>query len=94
MKGLKIVNRESLALYRDILRASRMFTWNNEKGVPWREVLTVNARHEFEQARYESDPLVIARIQFVGRDCLNQTKDKFSAAAQAMQDNIEKTRNN
>ena len=92
--GPKIVNRESLALYRDILRASRMFTWSNEKGEPWGEVLAVNARHEFEQARHERDPIVIARLQFVGRDCLTQTKDKFNAATQAMHDNIDKTRTN
>mmetsp|Transcript_15641 Transcript_15641/g.26207 ORF Transcript_15641/g.26207 Transcript_15641/m.26207 type:complete len:91 (-) Transcript_15641:1064-1336(-) len=83
---------ESLKLYRDILRATRMFTWANEKGEMWSEVLQHNARKEFEQARYETDPLIVSRLLLVGRDCLNQTTDKFSAAAKAMNDNIDKTR--
>ena len=84
---------ESLKLYRDILRASRMFTWKSQTGEMWSEVLKKNARHEFEQARYERDPLVVARLLVVGRDCLNQTKEKFLAAAQAVNDNIDRTRN-
>ena len=91
MKGLS-TNRESLALYRDILRTARAFTWSNEAGLPWGSVLAANARKEFEQARYEADPLVVARLQFVGRDCLNQTKDKMASAVQAMHDNIDRTR--
>ena len=83
---------ESLKLYRDILRATRMFTWNNEQGIPWAEILRKNARKEFEAARFERDPLLITRMLFVGRDCLNQTMEKFSATAQKMQDNIDKTR--
>ena len=93
---MKIVrlNTESLALYRDIIRAARVFTWNNEKGQPWRGLLVANAKKEFEQARYESDPLVVAQLLFVGRDCLNQTKDKLASAVTAMRDNIDKTRTN
>ena len=41
-------NKEALRLYRDILRATRMFTWPDDKGVPWRETLQRNARQEFE----------------------------------------------
>lgn len=84
---------ESLKLYRDILRATRFFTWNNEQGIPWSEILRQNARKEFEQARYETDPLIITRLLFVGRDCLNQTVEKFIATQQKIKDNIEKTRN-
>jgi hypothetical protein len=93
MKGVpNLMNRESLALYRDILRAARVFTWNNAAGQPWRGLLIANARKEFEQARLENDPLVVARLLFVGRDCLNQTKDKLAGAVQAMKDNIDRTR--
>lgn len=83
---------ESLKLYRDILRATRMFTWANPKGELWSDVLRQNARKEFEQARYEQDRLVITRLLVVGRDCLNQTSEKFLAAAKAVNDNIDKTR--
>lgn len=58
----------------------------------WCDVLKKNARYEFEQARYETDKLVIARLLFVGRDCLNQSRQKLEGAAAAMQDNIEKTK--
>jgi hypothetical protein len=87
-----MMRAESLKLYRDILRASKMFCYPNEKGELWSEVLRVNARKEFEQARFERDPLVVTRLLFVGRDCLTQTTDKFAAAAKAMTDNIDRTR--
>jgi hypothetical protein len=83
---------ESLKLYRDILRASRYFTWNNEKGIPWSVILRQNARNEFEQARFERDPAVITKLLFVGRDCLNQTMEKVASASQSMKDNIDRTR--
>jgi len=92
MKGLPLRNAESLALYRDILRTARMFTWKNEAGAEWGAVLAANARKEFEQARFETDPLVLARMLFVGRDCLTQTKDKIASAVVKMRENIDKTR--
>jgi hypothetical protein len=85
-------NPESLRLYRDILRASRSFFWRNEKGDLWSDVLKKNARQEFEQARHETDKLVIAQLIFVGRDCLEQTKGKLDSAAAAVRDNVDKTR--
>lgn len=33
--GLTTTRREALALYREILRATRLFTWTNEQGVSW-----------------------------------------------------------
>jgi hypothetical protein len=70
-------NTEALRLYRDILRACRLFTWKNEAGMVWGDVLRVNARKEFEQARYESDPEIVGRLLVVGRDCLNQATEKL-----------------
>lgn len=84
--------KEALKLYRDILRATRHFTWNNEQGVPWSVVLRMNARKEFEAARYERDPVIITRMLFVGRDCLNQTMEKVSSTAKKIEENVDKTR--
>ena len=42
-------------------------------------VLQKSARQEFEQARYETDPMVVARLLLVGRDCLNQANEKVIA---------------
>ena len=85
-------NFESIRLYRDILRACRNFTWVNESGQSWRDVLRNNARKEFEQSRNEREPLVVARLLFVGRDCLNQTQEKLAEAHKKIAENIDKTR--
>lgn len=69
-----------------------MFVWPNERGELWMDILRKNARKEFEQARYEKDPLVVARLLYVGRDCLNQTVEKYEQASQKMRDDIDKTR--
>ena len=50
------------------------------------------SRKEFEAASVESDPLIVARLLVVGRDCLNKTQEKFAEAAQKMIDNIDGTR--
>ena len=85
-------NIESIRLYRDVLKAAKHFTWVNKEGVPWNKILKENTRKEFEQARYEKDPMLIAQMIVVGRDCLNQTAEKYSSAAQAFRDNIDKTK--
>ena len=72
-RRLTSTRREALSLYRDILRASRFFLWPNEKGVLWRDVLRASSRKEFEDARYEQDPEIIARLLVGGRDALQQT---------------------
>jgi hypothetical protein len=40
---------------------SVFFVWNNEAGVSWREVIRDSARKEFEAAREEKDPVILAR---------------------------------
>lgn len=69
--------REALSLYRDIIRASRFFTWPDSRGVPWGEVLRENARREFEEARFEKDPEVITRLLIGGRDAVQAALDKL-----------------
>ena len=39
-------------------------------------MLKESARKEFEQARYETDPIIIARLLVVGHDCVMQTQQK------------------
>lgn len=83
---------EALRLYRDILRACRPFVWKDDKGRLWSQVLKENARKEFEECRNEKDPLLIARLLFVGRDCLNKTTEGLMKASKKIEENIDSTR--
>eukprot|EP00742_Colponemidia_sp_Colp-10_P012631 GILJ01014214.1.p1 GENE.GILJ01014214.1~~GILJ01014214.1.p1 ORF type:complete len:103 (-),score=9.42 GILJ01014214.1:181-489(-) len=85
-------NVEALRLYRDILRACRKFTWANEQGEPWGEVIKKSTRAEFEAARNETDPVLIARSLVVGRDCLMQLEEKMAATERKMFEHIQNTR--
>jgi hypothetical protein len=86
------LRKESLKLYRDVMRASRLFTWPHESGYTWCEVVRRSARQEFELNRNERDPVAIAKMLFVARDCLNQTTDKYLKQAQSLNDKIDSTR--
>lgn len=75
---LTSTRREALSLYRDILRASRFFMWPDSRGVLWRDVLRENARKEFEAARFEKDPEIVARLLIGGRDAVESTLEKLA----------------
>ncbi|BBN18682.1 hypothetical protein MPTK1_8g04550 [Marchantia polymorpha subsp. ruderalis] len=76
--GITSTRREVLALYRDVLRVLRIFTWPNDDGVMWKDVLKLSARREFEAARFEKDPETITRLLVVGRDAVRSTLEKFT----------------
>ena len=76
--AVRTTGYEAKQLYRDILRAVRPFTWRNEHGEVWRDVLQQSARQEFEQGRHERDALMIARLLVQGRQCLNEIQMKMS----------------
>ncbi|KAG0478281.1 hypothetical protein HPP92_013000 [Vanilla planifolia] len=86
---LTSTRREALNLYRDILRATRFFSWPDARGVSWRDVLRSNARREFEEARFERDPEIITRLLIGGRDAVQSALDKL---ADAHRKNIEEER--
>jgi hypothetical protein len=68
---------EALKLYRDILRTSRLFTWTDENGVSWGEMLKLSAREEFECSKQENDPEILARALVNGRMALDDVVDKY-----------------
>ncbi|KAG9144432.1 hypothetical protein Leryth_022941 [Lithospermum erythrorhizon] len=74
---LTTTRRDALSLYRDILRATRFFTWVDSKGVLWRDILRENARKEFEASRFETDPEVINRLLIGGNDAVQAAIDKL-----------------
>eukprot|EP01138_Halocafeteria_seosinensis_P015410 gb/GECG01015727.1/.p1 GENE.gb/GECG01015727.1/~~gb/GECG01015727.1/.p1 ORF type:complete len:139 (+),score=18.34 gb/GECG01015727.1/:1-417(+) len=84
--------REVLQLYRDILRACRRFHWQDHNGELWGHVLARNARHEFEQARYENDPEVIAQLLVGGRQALIKIEEKVTGAEYGMFEKFASTR--
>ncbi|XP_020578065.1 uncharacterized protein LOC110023142 isoform X2 [Phalaenopsis equestris] len=79
-RRLTSTRREALCLYRDIIRATRFFSWPDARGIPWRDVLRSNARQEFEEARFERDPEVITRLLIGGRDAVQSALDKLAEA--------------
>jgi hypothetical protein len=85
-------NRESIRLYRDILRSARLFVWKNKDGILWSEILKDNARKEFEQSRNETDPEMIRRLQVIGRQCLDEAVEKVLEKSKQITDDIDRTR--
>ncbi|KAK2452216.1 LYR family of Fe/S cluster biogenesis protein [Trifolium repens] len=77
-RRLTSTRREALSLYRDILRASRFFTWPDSKGVLWRDLLRDSARKEFELARFETDPEIVTRLLIGGREAVHNAIDKLA----------------
>ena len=75
--------REALSLYRAIWRATRWFAWPDARGVPFRDALRASARSEFDAARAERDPVLVARMLVVGRDALAQALERLAAKAAA-----------
>ena len=87
----KIVRRqEVLSLYREIIRTAKHFHWVDDRtGTPWNKILQQQARTEFNEAKNETDPLIIARLLVTGRDCLQQIHNKFNNATIAAWKRIE-----
>jgi hypothetical protein len=71
--------REALSLYREVLRYSNLFVWRDEKGRVWRDVIRQSARAEFEAARYETDPELVARMLVTARDAVQRSVEGFMA---------------
>lgn len=75
------------------MSAANCFYWANEDGEPWCRVLKRQARKEFEQGRNETDPLIIARMLVVGRDCADRIQRRFNEVESAIRARIDNTRN-
>mmetsp|Transcript_15483 Transcript_15483/g.35866 ORF Transcript_15483/g.35866 Transcript_15483/m.35866 type:complete len:110 (-) Transcript_15483:770-1099(-) len=82
--------QEALSLYREILRTAKHFHWCDETGRPWNAKLRKEARKEFEAAREETDPLVLARLLVTGRDCVQKVQNRFNEADRACWDRIDR----
>ena len=82
---------EALSLYREILRTAKHFHWCDEtSGQPWNARLKAETRKEFEAAREENDPLIIARLLVQGRDCVQQVQTRFNEANRKVWERIDR----
>lgn len=52
-------NKDVLEVYREVMKMTDRFTWCNENGEPWRDILRRTARMEFEQIRDEKDAMKV-----------------------------------
>jgi len=76
--GIVSHSKESLRLYRSILRTSQRFDFPDNRGRNWKELIRESARKEFEAARHEKDPEIILKLMLGGRDALFQIEEKFA----------------
>jgi hypothetical protein len=69
--------KESIKLYREILKTAKMFTWDDENGVSWRDLIHTSARAEFENSKQENDPEILARALVNAQMALTDLQEKF-----------------
>ena len=97
-QSVATTRKESLALYRDILRFSRFFTWTDNNGIQFRHLIRESARKEYEAARFEKDPHVINKLIVSGRDSLEKSLqnviDKQREIVESQQSNRDPTNPN
>jgi predicted DsbA family dithiol-disulfide isomerase len=77
----RAVKREALALYRQTLRACRLFEWTDEHGTEWRKRLEQSARSEFEQSRHVHDGEYAAKLVVQGQQALEDVITKLGHKA-------------
>ena len=85
-------SREILILYRDVLKMTRRFTWANEDGQSWRDILARTARSEFEQIRHETDQVKISKFVITWRDAVFRIHEKVNGAQMKMMEHVDASR--
>ena len=87
-----VPNTEVLRLYREVLTMTRRFTWSNEDGEPWDQILRRTARAEFEELRTETDTLKLAKFMITWREALGKIHEKVNKAELDMMKHVDSTR--
>jgi hypothetical protein len=82
-------SREILTLYRDVLKMTMRFTWTNEEGEPWREILAKTARSEFELMRVETDPLKLSKFIITWKDAIMRIHEKVNDTQMKMMKHVD-----
>ena len=71
---------------------TKRFTWTNEDGEPWKEILRKTARAEFEEIRTEKDSVKVGKFLVTWRDALRQIHNKVNKAQFDLMNKIEESR--
>ena len=67
-------NKQSLRLYREVIKFCSDFNWPNDDGRLWKDILRENARKEFVQSKEEKDPLILHQMVVTTKDAIQKTK--------------------
>ena len=89
---LQMHSREILTLYRDVLKMTMRFTWTNEEGEPWREILAKSARSEFELIRNETDPVKLGKFIITWKDAVMRIHEKVNDTQLKMMKHVDQSR--
>ena len=87
-----IPNREILLLYREALQMTRRFTWANDDGEPWEDILRRTARAEFEAMRDETDSVKVGKFLITWRESVTRIHEKVNKAQMKMMEHVEGSR--
>ena len=88
----RMPNKEALLLYRQYLKFFQYFEWCDQDGTQWSDILPKAIRGEFESAREENDPVILAKQLLTGRKALDELKKKYMAAQSDWVQNVNQTR--
>lgn len=85
--------RESLLLYRDVIRACKKFYWRSQSGKEWSEILLKSARKEFDEYRNLNDPVELGRKLIQARQALIEMEEKVNKTYNDMNKHFQETKN-
>lgn len=85
--------KESLILYRDVVKISKKFFWNNNNGQQWSEILLKSARKEFEANRNLFDSAELGRRLVIGRQAILELEEKVLKVKHDINNFIQETKN-
>mmetsp|Transcript_2710 Transcript_2710/g.4604 ORF Transcript_2710/g.4604 Transcript_2710/m.4604 type:complete len:140 (-) Transcript_2710:27-446(-) len=85
-------NREVLAMYREVLKMTKRFTWNNEDGEPWKDILARAYRQEFEAMRQETDQVKVSKFLLTQRESIQRIHSKVNKATLEMMKHVDESR--
>jgi len=71
---------------------TRRFSWANEDGEPWQQILRKTARAEFQELRTEKDSVKVGKFLITWRDSLRQIHNKINKAQMDMMKHVEQSR--